>query len=191
MPEHPSPEVPDCFAMWGRRRLAAACIGAALLITTGCLDGDREVTITGAPTATPHVSAPKRVAESPPKALPASGTAAVRTPTGVVGLFLGETAEGASVRTPCGRDAVISSYEFVTPVDVVLDPGHGGLDPGASSSTRVTEAEFNFDIAQRVRDELAVKGISTLLTREGDYFLSIADRAELATVTGARAFGGG
>jgi N-acetylmuramoyl-L-alanine amidase len=160
-----------------------------VLVSTGCLNGDREVTITGAPSAaTPQIPVPKSAATSPPKTLPESGTATVRTPTGVVGLWLGETGHGATMRTPCGRDAVIRSYDFVAPVDVVLDAGHGGLDPGASSSTGVSEADLNLDIARRVRDALASHGVSVLLTRDGDYFRSIADRAELASVTGARAF---
>jgi N-acetylmuramoyl-L-alanine amidase len=173
--------------MRAHRRLAALAAGAALVVT-GCLGSDREVTITGAPVIPPQVSAPKTVATAPAKAPPPAGTAVVRTPTGVVGLWLGETPDGAMVRTPCGRDATIASYEFLAPVDVVLDAGHGGLDPGAVSSTGVTEAALNLDIAQRVRDQLAARGVSVMLTRDGDYFRSIADRAELATVVGARAF---
>jgi N-acetylmuramoyl-L-alanine amidase len=174
--------------MRARRRLASVLLAAAL-VTTGCLGDDREVTITGDPgSATPHVSAPKSAATAPPKVPPAGGTAAVRTPSGLLGLWLGDTGAGPMMRTPCGSDAPLRSYDFVAPVDVVLDPGHGGLDPGAVSSTGVTEAELNLDIARRVRDQLTAKGITVELTRDGDYYRSIADRAELATAIGARAF---
>ena len=175
--------------MCARRRLTSVFVAASLLATAGCLNGDREVTMTGAPSSTTaQVEAPKTAATAPAKTLPPAGTAAVRTPTGVVGLWLGETPGGAIMRTPCGRDAAIGAYEFVAPVDVVLDAGHGGLDPGAVSSTGVSEGELNLDIAQRVNEILRSRGVSTLLTRDGDYYRSIADRAEIATVVGARAF---
>jgi N-acetylmuramoyl-L-alanine amidase len=175
------------------RRVALVLILAASLSLTACLDDDPAVHITGqpAPTLTTTTAAPTKAVEpAPPKplVLPEPGTVAVRTPSGVLGLWLGSDDAGALVRTPCSRDAKVGGFDVVARVDVVIDPGHGGMDPGAVSSTDVTEAELNLDVARRVRDELRARGITVELTRDGDYFRTIADRAELATALQPRAF---
>lgn len=170
-------------------RLVCALGVAASLLASGCLHDDPAVQITGAPTSTePTVTAAKTVETAPPKGMPSAGEVVVRTPTGVLGLWLGGDRTAGTMRTPCSRDAAITSFQIVTPVDVVLDAGHGGFDSGAVSSTGVTEAELNLDVARRARDLLRQRGISVELTRDGDYFRSIQDRAELAAAIGARAF---
>lgn len=175
--------------MCGRPRLVSllAVVLACIVVATACVNPDRDVTITGSPVIRTAAAA-KRVGTAAPKSLPEPGTAAVRTPTGVIGLWLGTDATGGRLRTPCGAEATVRTFEVVRPVDVVLDPGHGGLDPGATSSTGISEAELNLDIARRARDLLAERGITAELTRDGDWFRSIADRAELAATIGARAF---
>jgi N-acetylmuramoyl-L-alanine amidase len=62
---------------------------------------------------------------------------------------------------------------------VVLDPGHGGQDSGAMCGG-VLEKELTLDVAQRVDRLLQAQGIATLLTRTGDTYVSLADRAALA-----------
>jgi N-acetylmuramoyl-L-alanine amidase len=173
-----------------RRRLVLAVV--ASLTLTACLHDDRHVSITGRPTPTTTTLAQpiaKSVLPAPakPPPLPSAGTA-VRTSTGVLALWSGADGGIGHVRTPCGRDATVRSFEVVRDVDVVLDPGHGGLDPGAVSSTGVTEADLNLDIARRVRVLLVAQGFSVELTRDGDWFRSIADRSELAAALHPRAF---
>ena len=52
---------------------------------------------------------------------------------------------------------------------VVLDPGHGGYDNGASSADgRIVEKEFDLKIAMRVKTILESKGIKVILTRTND-----------------------
>lgn len=51
---------------------------------------------------------------------------------------------------------------------VVLDPGHGGKDPGKIAVTGVDEDDINMDIAYKLRDSLEAKGYETILTRAGD-----------------------
>ena len=53
---------------------------------------------------------------------------------------------------------------------VVLDPGHGGIDPGATGA--VTEKVVTLDIARRVRTVLNAAGIDVLMTRDSDTQLS-------------------
>jgi len=62
---------------------------------------------------------------------------------------------------------------------VVLDPGHGGQDSGGMYGG-VLEKDFTLDVAQRVDRLLQAQGIATLMTRIGDSYVSLADRAALA-----------
>ena len=59
---------------------------------------------------------------------------------------------------------------------VVLDPGHGGQDSGATCGA-VYEKDLTLDIAQRVNRLLQAQGIATLMTRVGDSYVSLQDRA--------------
>ena len=68
---------------------------------------------------------------------------------------------------------------------IVLDPGHGGHLPGARGPSGLAEAVPNFDIAQRVADELSVARV--FLTR-GDGHAGLAYRSSLANRLNADAF---
>ena len=59
---------------------------------------------------------------------------------------------------------------------VVLDPGHGGQDSGAMCGG-VMEKDLTLDVARRVDRLLDSQGIATLMTRLGDCYVSLADRA--------------
>ncbi len=61
---------------------------------------------------------------------------------------------------------------------VVLDPGHGGQDSGAMVGD-LLEKDLTLDIAQRVDRLLQAQGMATLLTRAGDSYVSLAERAAL------------
>lgn len=51
---------------------------------------------------------------------------------------------------------------------VVIDPGHGGIDGGATSCTGVLESGINLEISLRLRDILHLLGIQTVMTRVTD-----------------------
>ena len=59
---------------------------------------------------------------------------------------------------------------------VVLDAGHGGQDSGAICGT-VLEKDLTLDVAQRAELLLRAAGYATVLTRESDRYLSLAERA--------------
>jgi N-acetylmuramoyl-L-alanine amidase len=61
---------------------------------------------------------------------------------------------------------------------VVLDPGHGGQDSGAMFGN-VLEKDLTLDVAQRVDRLLQAQGMATVLTRVGDSYISLAERAAL------------
>ena len=63
---------------------------------------------------------------------------------------------------------------------IVLDPGHGGKDPGAISATGVKEKDVNLDIARKAAEYLKKEGATVILTRSGDSFLELADRPKVA-----------
>ncbi len=61
---------------------------------------------------------------------------------------------------------------------VVLDPGHGGQDSGAMCGS-VMEKDLTLDVARRIDRLLGSEGIATLMTRIGDTYVPLADRAAL------------
>ena len=61
---------------------------------------------------------------------------------------------------------------------VVLDPGHGGQDSGAMVAG-LLEKDLTLEIAQRIDRLLQTRGLATVLTRVGDSYVSLADRASL------------
>jgi N-acetylmuramoyl-L-alanine amidase len=62
---------------------------------------------------------------------------------------------------------------------VVLDPGHGGQDSGTMKAGML-EKDLALDVAHRVERFLQLQGVATLLTRTGDTYVSLADRAAIA-----------
>ena len=72
---------------------------------------------------------------------------------------------------------------------VVLDPGHGGHDPGAVGPAGLREKDVTLDIAHRAAPLLARElGISTLLTRDTDQFVPLAERTARANAFQADLF---
>src|SRR5438876_7839841 len=63
---------------------------------------------------------------------------------------------------------------------VVLDPGHGGHDKGAVCRYG-NEKDFALDVARKVRPLLQAKGLRVIMTREGDYFVPLEVRAQIAS----------
>jgi N-acetylmuramoyl-L-alanine amidase len=65
---------------------------------------------------------------------------------------------------------------------VIIDAGHGGRDPGARSvSGEVAEKDLTLALARELRDKLVERGrVRVALTREGDQYLTLDDRAAVA-----------
>ena len=62
---------------------------------------------------------------------------------------------------------------------VVLDPGHGGKDPGATNPFG-TEANYNLSVANLVRSRLMAKNYKVVMTRNSNVYLTLQERVELA-----------
>jgi N-acetylmuramoyl-L-alanine amidase len=93
-------------------------------------------------------------------------------------------------------DVFASSKATPTPTPVptptftiVIDPGHGGKDPGAIGVTGVTEKEVVLDVALRLKTLLKKRLKSrVVMTRDTDAFLTLGERARLANRRGANLF---
>lgn len=74
----------------------------------------------------------------------------------------------------------ISAGENIVKKKIVLDPGHGGTDPGAVVSD-LNEKTLNLDIAKRVQTLLDADGrFDVIMTRNSDVFVALLDRAKVA-----------
>lgn len=71
---------------------------------------------------------------------------------------------------------------------IVLDPGHGGFDPGAVGEDGTEEKVVVLDIARRVRDILEKRGFEVAMTRDGDDFIPLRGRARMANRLRAEIF---
>ena len=76
-------------------------------------------------------------------------------------------------------------YTGHRPITVVLDPGHGGEDPGAVGRRGIHEKEVVLDIARRVHRQLRGCGAEVRLTRERDTAISLSARTSQAKTWGA------
>ena len=72
---------------------------------------------------------------------------------------------------------------------VVIDPGHGGKDPGAHGQRGTEEKDITLKVGQKLRNLLKKEpGIRVLMTRERDVFVELEDRAKFANGNDADLF---
>lgn len=102
-------------------------------------------------------------------------------------------ARGGTVRlelgSPVGEVNLTKARAPGRPI-VVLDPGHGGRDPGAKGISGATsEKDLTLVLARELRDELAERGrVRVAMTREDDRYLTLDQRAEIARKLRASAY---
>lgn len=94
------------------------------------------------------------------------------------------------VTTPCDGTAWVPAIagQATGPYRVVLDPGHGGDEPGAVGPSGLTEKELNLDIAGQAAEILNAEGVPAVLTRAGDYRATLRFRIQVAKDAGAEVF---
>src|SRR2546423_984391 len=101
---------------------------------------------TTAPAPAPTTTAPPTTLP-PVKPAPDSARVIV-SPHGVILPVQSHDAAGWHVETPCGNSVVVANGTPVGPVQVVLDPGHGGPESGAvAPNNGLTEAGLNMAVA--------------------------------------------
>jgi len=71
---------------------------------------------------------------------------------------------------------------------IVIDPGHGGSQPGAISPLGFQEKAINLQVARQLASILGQRGFRTVLTRDRDVSMSLEDRAAVANQQDADLF---
>lgn len=66
---------------------------------------------------------------------------------------------------------------------IVIDAGHGGHDRGGVPGIRYSEKIYALDVAKRLSARLQAAGYRTVMTRSGDYFVSLSGRCAIANRT--------
>lgn len=84
--------------------------------------------------------------------------------------------------------ATVASAVVDLPV-VVIDPGHGGVDPGAAGPEDVREKDIVLQFAKRLKDKIEASGRRrVVLTRDDDTFISLPGRVKVARDNAAALF---
>ena len=109
-------------------------------------------------------------------------------PDGEILPVISSSPNGTVVSSSCGTPIAFDGEETLEPVDVVLDPGHGGPETGSVGSNGLTERTLNLAVARHARDELVSLGYTVALTRDRDLQLPIRQRAAIANALSPRAF---
>ena len=73
-------------------------------------------------------------------------------------------------------------------VVVMIDPGHGGKDPGAINGSGLREVDVILPIAKRVAEILEKQGVAVKMTRNSDYFVGLDERVTMSRDAGASLF---
>ena len=71
---------------------------------------------------------------------------------------------------------------------VVIDPGHGGPDPGAIGIGGIRESDVVLDVAKQVKKLLTDKGVKVRLTRNSEVDLDLSPRVSIANKNNADIF---
>lgn len=89
-------------------------------------------------------------------------------------------------KTPKPAEPTSSGYSMIRQLGlgiqtIVIDPGHGGQDPGCISKKGQKEKDVVLDVALELRDLLVSgKGLNVILTRESDIYIPLENRTVIA-----------
>ncbi len=104
---------------------------------------------------------------------------------------LAAAAGGGAALTPFAALAQVQAKPKLAPRRhiVVLDPGHGGIDPGAIGLSGIYEKEIALETTRLLAKELeATKRYSVILTRRDDEFIALQDRVARARAASGELF---
>lgn len=126
--------------------------------------------------------------------LPITKNAVVKTYMGADGKAIKIVLNNMQLTTPSQKTTIIPKKEQKDKIKklkgkhiVVIDAGHGGSDYGAIREG-INEKDINLDVARMVNDILAQAGVTTIMTRDSDEFISLADRVDISTRNEAELF---
>ncbi|SNS38854.1 MULTISPECIES: N-acetylmuramoyl-L-alanine amidase [unclassified Azospirillum] len=153
----------------------------------------------------PHASAPQTIGTLPPLPAPSGAQEPIGTPPEMAASVTGPqpSANGPqSAGTPGAGLVVAAASLGSAPLPprpkppakvelplIVIDPGHGGQDPGAIAGNGTYEKDITLAMARELRRQLlASKRYRVVLTRDKDIFIPLRDRAAVARDQGASLF---
>ncbi|WP_424950116.1 N-acetylmuramoyl-L-alanine amidase [Deinococcus sp.] len=112
--------------------------------------------------------------------LPASGTQLARLAIDLSPALADTSPLGALALAPLrsNRSSMLAFSGAPNRPKVVIDPGHGGSDPGAIG--QVVEKVVTLAVALRVRDDLTAAGVDVIMTRDRDTQLAASKTTDLA-----------
>jgi N-acetylmuramoyl-L-alanine amidase len=108
----------------------------------------------------------------------------------VPGDFSSTVFEQMKVMVPPVKVAAVDTLRpIIEPMDhalrkvrvVMIDAGHGGKDPGAIGKSGTQEKDVVLDIAKRLKQSLENQGLSIMMTRETDEFISLQERTVVSS----------
>ncbi len=109
----------------------------------------------------------------------------------VIDFLHGAVSKGTTTSTP-SKPAVsknINQVKRQKDILIVIDPGHGGEDPGSIGPSRKYEKDATLSIARKLAAQLnAIPGIKTRMTRNADYFVNLNRRVAIARENEAHLF---
>ncbi|RMH75280.1 MAG: hypothetical protein D6683_11555 [Actinomyces sp.] len=112
-------------------------------------------------------------------------------PAGVTVPVLAALDDGSvEVRGPCGNRVRLDATATAGAVSVdaahlVVDPAHGGADPGVVGPDGIGEADQNLELARLLVDALAARGVEAVPTRTADVDLAVEARVAVAAALDA------
>lgn len=71
---------------------------------------------------------------------------------------------------------------------VMIDPGHGGYDPGTQSAGGILEKDIALNISRRLLYALKTRGVRAQITRDSDDFIALSERTRRANIANADLF---
>jgi len=180
-------------------------LAAAGLILAGacsaCSRGDSESAeppTAGTTTSSTSTTEPPTTTTLPPTTAPTTTVPAVQglaatsakvvvSSAGIVLPVLGKDGDAVLVSTPCGRTASLKKGKPANGT-VVLDAGHGGVEPGAVGPAGLTEKDLNLNVTMHAAQALAAAGYEVVQTRPRDYRVTLEARAKIVSALKPRAF---
>jgi len=112
----------------------------------------------------------------------------VKLPDGRTGWVYGVYVDKLSASANNDSSPPVSKESSLAGKVIVLDPGHGGTDPGAVGVTGLPEKEVVLDVSLRAAKKLRALGAKVIMTRDTDVFIPLTQRVTIAHNAGAAVF---
>jgi len=152
-----------------------------VLAFTGCNSNASTDSGNNSPTASTTTSA--TINKTPDKSAalltPTSQATSSVKPTASQTATTSATSKPTAVNTATPKPSPTTNIYTTTSRMVVIDAGHGGMDPG-TSGFGVYEKDIALDVSKRLNALLKSMGIETYMIREDDTFSDFPDRIKLA-----------